>query len=103
MVHKGKIIILMDRLFCYVLTHINWRSEIGTRKKKEIPVIPEKALREIIVNAFAHADYETSPEIEIGIHPGKIEIYNPGSFPDDLTPLDFILEIFRLIKGTDLF
>jgi ATP-dependent DNA helicase RecG len=30
------------------------------------------------------------PEIEIGIHPGNIEIYNPGSFPDDLTPLDFI-------------
>jgi ATP-dependent DNA helicase RecG len=30
------------------------------------------------------------PEIEIGIHPGKVEIYNPGSFPDDLTPLDFI-------------
>ena len=29
-------------------------------------------------------------EIEISIHPGKIEIYNPGSFPDDLTPLDFI-------------
>ncbi len=28
--------------------------------------------------------------IEIGIHPGKIEIYNPGSFPDDLTPIDFI-------------
>ena len=28
--------------------------------------------------------------LDIGIHPGKIEIYNPGSFPDDLTPLDFI-------------
>ena len=26
----------------------------------------------------------------VGIHPGKVKIYNPGSFPDDLTPLDFI-------------
>ena len=24
------------------------------------------------------------------MHPGKIEIYNPGTFPDELTPLDFI-------------
>ena len=72
------------------VNHINWRSEIGLRKRKDIPEIPERALREIIVNAFAHADYETSPEIEIGIHPSKIEIYNPGSFPDELTPLDFI-------------
>ena len=55
------------------------------RKRKEIPEIPEEAIREIIVNAFAHADYETVPEIEIGIHPGKIERYNPGSFPDDIS------------------
>ena len=87
---EGNIYNLVSIALEYVLTHINWRSEIGTRKRKEIPEIPERALREIIVNAFAHADYETSPEIEIGIHPSKIEIYNPGSFPDDLTPLDFI-------------
>lgn len=42
------------------------------------------------MNAFAHSDYENIPEIEIGIHSGKIEIYNPGTFPEDLTPLDFI-------------
>jgi ATP-dependent DNA helicase RecG len=72
------------------LNRINWRVEIGSRKRNEIPEIPEKALREIIVNAFAHANYEVLPEIEIGIHPNGIEIYNPGSFPDELTPFDFI-------------
>ena len=87
---EGNIYNLVGNALDYVLNRINWRSEIGVRKRKEIPEIPEKALREIIVNAFAHADYETIPEIEIGIHPGKIEIYNPGTFPDDLTPLDFI-------------
>ena len=87
---EGNIYNLVNDALEYVLSRINWRTEIGTRKRKEIPEIPERALREIIVNAFAHADYETIPEIEIGIHPGKIEIYNPGSFPDDLTPLDFI-------------
>ncbi len=87
---EGNIYNLVNAALDYVLNRINWRSEIGTRKRKEIPEIPEEAIREIIVNAFAHADYETIPEIEIGIHPGRIEIYNPGSFPDDLTPLDFI-------------
>jgi ATP-dependent DNA helicase RecG len=86
----GNIYNLLSDALDYVLNRINWRNEIGSRKRKEIPEIPERALREIIVNAFAHADYATIPEIEIGIHPGKIEIYNPGSFPDDLTPLDFI-------------
>ena len=87
---EGNIYNLVNAALDYILNRINWRGEIGSRKRKEIPEIPEEAIREIIVNAFAHADYETVPEIEIGIHPGKIEIYNPGSFPDDLTPIDFI-------------
>ena len=87
---EGNIYNLVNIALDYVLNRINWRSKIGVRKRKEIPEIPEGAIREIIVNAFAHADYETVPEIEIGIHPGNIEIYNPGSFPADLTPLDFI-------------
>ncbi|MBQ9415272.1 MAG: hypothetical protein IJU20_00300 [Clostridia bacterium] len=62
---------------------INWQVEIGSRKRSEIPEIPEDAIREIIVNAFAHANYEIVPEIVIGIHPNKIEVYNPGTFPDE--------------------
>ena len=87
---QGNIYNLVNTALDYILNRINWRSEIGSRKRNEIPEIPELAIREIIVNAFAHADYETIPEIEVGIHPGKIEIYNPGTFPDELTPLDFI-------------
>ena len=87
---QGNIYNLVSDALAYVLDRINWRSEIGSRKRTEIPEIPELAIREIIVNAFAHADYEVLPEIEIGIHPGRIEIYNPGPFPEDFTPLDFI-------------
>ncbi len=87
---EGNIYNLVDDALDYVMNHINWRSEIGSRKRNDIPEIPERAIREIIVNAFAHAEYSTLPEIEIGIHPGRIEIYNPGTFPDELTPLDFI-------------
>lgn len=89
-VMSGNIYNLVGSSISYILDKINWRQEIGSRKRNEIPEIPEKAIREIVVNSFAHADYETIPEIEIGIHPGKIEIYNPRTFPDDLTPLDFI-------------
>lgn len=39
---------------------------------------------------FTAISTEIMPKIEIGIHHGKIEIYNPGTFPQDLTPLDFL-------------
>lgn len=42
------------------------------------------------MNAIAYSDYENLPEIKIGIHPTKIEIYNPGSFPFNLSSFDFI-------------
>lgn len=34
--------------------------------------------------------YFPTPEIEINIHPGKVTVFNPGSFPDGLTPKDYI-------------
>lgn len=87
---NGNVYNLVGIALEYILNKINWRVEIGSRKRSEIPEIPEDAIREIIVNAFAHANYEIVPEIEIGIHPNKIEVYNPGTFLDDLTPYDFI-------------
>lgn len=98
----GNIYNLVNSALKYVLENIKWRVAIGSRKREEIPEIPERALREIIVNSFAHADYESIPEIEIGIHPGLIEIYNPGTFPDELTPFDFINKNMPSIKRNKL-
>lgn len=87
---NGNIYTLIDKAISYVMERINWSITIGAQKRTEIPEIPERAIREIVVNSFAHANYESTPEIEINVHPDHIEIYNPGSFPDELTPYDFI-------------
>ena len=71
----------------YVKDHINWRVEYhdGT-SRIEIPEIPIEAVRELLVNAFAHADYKGLTEHEIDITPTTLEIYNPGEFPANLSP-----------------
>lgn len=99
---NGNIYNLVNQAIKYILENIKWRVDIGARKREEIPEIPEKAIREIVVNSFAHADYESTPEIEIGIHPSTIEIYNPGTFPDELTPFDFIYKNMPSIKRNKL-
>lgn len=98
---KGNIYNLINIATTYILNHINWQVNIN-KKREEIPEIPVKAIREIVVNAFAHAIYEPTPEIEINIHPNKITIFNPGSFPDDLTPNDFVKENISSIKRNPL-
>lgn len=98
---KGNIYTLKNFAVTYILNHINWRAEISL-KRVETPEIPVEAIREIVTNAFAHAIYEPTPEIEINIHPGKITIFNPGTFPEDLTPEDFINRSISSIKRNPL-
>lgn len=87
---NGNIYTLVNESMKFILNNIRWRADFKGSRRIDIPEIPEKAIREIVVNAFAHANYESLAEIEINIHPNIIEIFNPGSFPDDFTPLDFI-------------
>lgn len=100
-VMKGNIYTLKNEASTYIMNHINWRSEIGL-KRVEIPEIPIEAIREIVSNAFAHALYQPTPEIEINIHPGKITIYSPGSFPYGLNPLDFVNRDIASVKRNPL-
>lgn len=99
---KDNIYNLLDQAMLYLKERINWQVLIKSTKRYEIPEIPIAALREMVVNAFAHADYNNVPEIEINIHPNKITIFNPGSFPDDLTPYDFINKDISSIKRNPL-
>jgi ATP-dependent DNA helicase RecG len=93
---------LIDDAMQYLLNAINYSVDIGLIQRVEIPEIPIRALREIVINAFAHADYRDDPEIEINIHPGFITIYNPGPFPDNLTPFNFIEDSISSIKRNPL-
>lgn len=89
-VKNGNIYRLVNEAINYIHSNIHWKVEIGSRKREEIPEIPIKAIREIVINSFAHAKYKAETEHEINIFSGRVTIYNPGSFPDNLTPLDFV-------------
>lgn len=46
---------------------------------------PERALRELLVNAIVHMDYSIQSPIEIRIFKHRLEISNPGSLMNGLT------------------
>lgn len=75
----------------YIKDRMKWRVEFdGTTKRIEIPEVPISAIREIVVNAFAHANYRSVTEHQITFTPSVIEIYNPGEFPMNYKPEDFV-------------
>ena len=75
----------------YIRKNIRWRVVFdGSLQRKEIPEIPMDAVREAIINSFCHKDYKSSQNNTISIYSNRVEIYNPCTFPDGLTPEDFI-------------
>lgn len=93
---------LVDTALTYIKKNIRWRAEIGNVTREEIPEIPLKALREIVINSFAHAQYGTTTQHEIDIHPGKVVIYNPGEFPPGFSPEDFATKNLSSIIRNEL-
>lgn len=88
---EGNIFECIDEGIKFINQSINWNIEIdGEAKRKETPEIPEVAIREIVINAFAHGDYSGNTNFEIDIFRDRVEIYNPGFFPIGLTPHDFV-------------
>ena len=52
----------------------------------EFPRYPILALRELIVNALAHRDYEAPGAVTLKLYPERLELSNPGGFVGDVTP-----------------
>ncbi|MET0405495.1 MAG: ATP-binding protein, partial [Cystobacter sp.] len=47
--------------------------------------IPEKVLREAVLNAMAHRDYRAASQVRIFVFDDRVEIVNPGELLNQLT------------------
>ena len=88
-IFKGNIFECIDAAYQYIAKTINWNARIVDMKRVETPEIPIEAIREIIVNSFAHMKVNNSSFNEIYITPTRIHIYNPGFLVKGKSPLDF--------------
>lgn len=82
---------MIDAATSYIIKNIRWSSRIGDDgiHRIETPEIPIDAIRETVINSFAHARYDSSVQHEIDIYSNRISIINPGSFANEFRPEDF--------------
>ena len=89
---QGNIYECVEKSLSYILGAINWKIELdGSPQRKEEPEIPITALREIVINAFCHAQYNSNTAFEISVFKDRVSIYSPGFFPSGFTPEDFAI------------
>ncbi len=88
---EGNVFDCIDASIQFISRYMNWSAEIVGTRRIETPEIPLEAIREIVVNSFAHMKYKDCKAIVNSIYftPGKIKITNAGGLPANTTPEDY--------------
>lgn len=88
----GNVFELIEVGESYIRKNIKWpvNFKSGSMERVEIPEIPLEAIREAIINSLIHRDFENPKSNEVAIYKDRVEIFNPGEFPEGFKPEDFI-------------
>ncbi len=81
------------RIYEQVRRSVGWLKGLGRTEKyqgllrEDTPLLPEKAVREAIVNAVVHRDYAiTGSKVLLEVFHDRMVVTSPGSLPNSITP-----------------
>jgi ATP-dependent DNA helicase RecG len=95
---QSDIIAQVGEVLEFVKKHINLEVAItGEAQNIQKWQYPLEAIREIVLNMIIHRDYRSSTDSVIKIFDNKIEFYNPGKLPDDITIEDLLSNNYKSI------
>lgn len=79
----GNVFKLMDTAMDFCFKHLNLSASIGGKLERDEELeIPAAALREALVNAFAHRVYEGDCRtVYLAVYDDRVEIKSPGTYP----------------------
>ena len=84
---EGNIFVLLNEAMNFFRKHLNMHGKIVGLVRDEYLEVPAEALREAVLNALCHRQYERyNLTIGIAIYDDRIEIENPGILPPQITP-----------------
>lgn len=71
----------------FIYEHIPMKAwiEKGKTERQEKWLYPPDAIREGLANALAHRLYESTGKVQVRIFDDRMEIWNPGALPPELT------------------
>ncbi len=88
---SGTVFELVDKGVAYVLNNTRRAFVMdGLGPREEIPEIPTLAVREALMNAFAHQDWMLRGSVQIDIFNDAVEILSPGWFVAGQDPVEHL-------------
>jgi ATP-dependent DNA helicase RecG len=88
---QADIITQVNQVLDFVRKHINVEIIItGEPQNTQKWQYPMEAIREIVINMIIHREYRAISDSVVKIFDDKIEFYNPGKLPEDITIDDLL-------------
>ena len=77
---------VVERCLAFVAEHTTRFEVVKDVRRETLPEFPLPALREAVVNALAHRDYNLSgATVDITVWDDRVEVRSPGSLPGHIT------------------
>ena len=82
-----------------IVGHLKFAFEINisdaSTQRTEIPEYPLEAVRELLLNALVHRDYQSSTDVQIKIFDKSISFFNPTGLYGNITEDDLKTDTYR--------
>lgn len=82
---EGPLLDQVDGAFKFVQTYLKTIVKFEGLYRRESCELPEKALRELILNAVIHRNYMMSSCVQVAVYDDRVEISSPGALYETLT------------------
>jgi len=102
---EGPLVSVLEQVFDFIIRNTPTVSRFLKDKlqRQDEALYPADAIREGLVNAFAHRDYaDFSGGIAVHIYPTRLEIWNSGSLPDGVTPETLSSGHLSVLRNPDI-
>ncbi len=81
----GTIPELREKALGFIAQHTRHAVFFDSNQRHDKWEYPARALEEVLNNALAHRDYWSNADIHLAIYDDRIEVWNPGELPKELT------------------
>ena len=94
---KDNLVRQVEEVMAFVKKHINMAVIISPNQVENIQKwdYPLDAIREIVLNMIVHRDYRSTADSIVKIFPDRMEFFNPGTLPADLTVEDLLSNNYK--------
>ena len=102
---EGPLVSVLEQTFTFIRQNTASRSRFRPSQlaREEQSIYPPEAIREGLVNAFAHRDYaDFRGGIAVHIYPNRLEIWNSGSLPEGISPDDLVKGHISVLRNPDI-